>query len=105
MTENEELLKLVGFKIDGYVYWSPEGKHTPLKDLPDLFHDLNALDKWVVPVLRERGSEVISFFYNLKNIDCDLCPCGASYATIEGHGETMAAALASAALKFLRGVE
>jgi hypothetical protein len=100
MTKNEELLKLVGFKIGG-VYWSPEGKHTPLKDLPDLFHDLNALDKWVVPVLRERRINTIHYsFTPIGNVTCVIAGYNVSSLGME---ISQSAALASAALKFLKG--
>jgi heterodisulfide reductase subunit C len=70
---------------------------------PDFTTDFNACLKWIMPVLREQGIEVVSYFYDSTPlIACDLCPCGASYSTIEGHGSTESFAFCMAADKFLK---
>lgn len=111
---NERLLKKIGFtateRRDGVCLWTePNGKYWSLLsnadgsgNIPDLPNDLAACFKWLVPELRKRGCEVVSFYYNLKNIDCDLSPAGSSCATIEASAETESMALCLAADKFLR---
>lgn len=104
---NERMLKKIGFTfcvLDGVRLWSePNEKcYCWRDDKFDLLHDLNACVKWLVPVLRKQGCEVVSFFYNLKNIDCDLTPANHATATIEASADTESMALCLAADKFLR---
>ena len=112
MTENEELAQLVGFtryshhENDTFApLWKCGDYLNP--DPPDLFHDLNALDKWVAPVLRTRGIYKIVLDYSKGDVTCDMVwsrtrsNTGHNYS-VDCKAPTAAAALASAALKFLK---
>jgi hypothetical protein len=123
MTENEELALLVGFKLnhDGknynvldnfnkpvsyFDYWStPERGPCMNGKPPDFSHDLNALDKWVVPVLRERGLYNITIMYLSKQPYAEVVmhfgSGGYFKSSVNSRADTLPAALSSAALKFL----
>jgi hypothetical protein len=105
MTENEELCLLVGFKQLAFndnpenpsgLWIAPDGTKGVL--CPDLFSDLNALDKWVVPKLPDEIKSEISFITVGDQTGCYLGRKVFAFAP----KYDFAAALASAALKFLR---
>lgn len=100
---NERLLKKIGFKrlSDGYVLWYYNDKFYGRK-APNLPNDIAACFKWLVPELGKRRCEVVSFYYNRKNIDCDLSPAGSSCATIEASADTESMALCLAADRFIK---
>jgi len=64
--KNEEIAKWAGFeqtiyKYDSYVsiYWTLPDKSNGYPSLPDFYHDLNALFKWVMPKLQMHNEVVI----------------------------------------------
>lgn len=108
---NESLLKKIGFECHGsmgdreqrvFTWIDPNGY--PITGPIDLVHNIAACFKWLVPELRKRRCEVVSFYYNLKNIDCDLSPAGSSCATIEASADTESMALCLAADKYFSEV-
>jgi len=105
MTENEELCLLAGFEQLAFndrpdepsgLWVDPTGTKGVL--CPDLFSDLNALDKWVTPVLPDKLKNQISFITVGEQTGCYLGKKVFAFAP----KYNFAAAYASAALKFLR---
>jgi hypothetical protein len=114
MTENEELCLLVGFTCvnlqDNIRLWTKPGDKaysivqtdTDNGSFPDLFHDLNALDKWVFQAVKAKGG-----YWDIweRTFDKDW-----SITIVDIHDHIKAgvfekdlkAGMASAALKFLR---
>lgn len=105
---NEQIAELVGFKRteDKTFTWiDPQRCQIKEFELPDFLHSFDACEKWIVPVLKEKGLKNRLTQYGFKD-DGVLCTLEFKNTyPVVGSGTTEFEAFCEAAYKYLKGVK